>query len=330
MELVDTASHRGAREIAAEFLEHGAPFLWPELPDLGGLPPDRIAALPPLPYGDPAFSARLLREQTDPTTTDSSRPPAIVVRQLAWLRSELPDWRAGRVHHPLCGPGNYTAALSGHGLTSYVGVDAGPAVVEHARRRFAGQDHIRFVLGDATDPVTATDTGAPATDPGYDTLLLTYDAANFFAPHALEALLGSLVRGLRPGGTAVLDLRLAEDGTAGFDEGRRVHRRPAGSVFRDGPHLLLSEGFTAAEGTLLGHRIVAVADGSGARPPEVFHSVLHVPTAAQLTACLAAAGLDVCVRGRPFAGSADPNLARHLVAARKQPTTHRALPWRQP
>ncbi|WP_345046334.1 hypothetical protein, partial [Streptomyces rameus] len=66
------------------------------------------------------------------------------------------------------------------------------------------------------------------------------------------------------------------------------------------------------------------------RPPEVFHSVLHVPTAAQLTARLAAAGLDVCVRGRPFAGSTDPNLARHLVAARKQPTPHRALPWRQP
>ncbi|WP_345046332.1 class I SAM-dependent methyltransferase, partial [Streptomyces rameus] len=276
MELVDTASHRGAREIAGEFLEHGAPFLWPELPDLGSMPPDRIAALPSLPYGDPAFSARLLREQTDPATTDSSRPPAIVARQLDWLRAELPDWRAGRVHHPLCGPGNYTAALRGHGLTSYVGVDAGPAVVEHARRRFSGQDHIRFVLGDATDPVTTPGTGVrparaepdprrpggpPSAAPGYDTLLLTYDAANFFAPHALEALLRSLVRGLRPGGTAVLDLRLAEDGTAGFDEGRRVYRRPAGSVFRDGPHLLLSEGFTAAEGALLGHRVVAVADG---------------------------------------------------------------------
>ncbi|MFF3919254.1 class I SAM-dependent methyltransferase [Streptomyces sp. NPDC001852] len=324
MELVDTAAHHGVREIAREFLEHGAPFLWPELPDLTGLPPDRIAALPPLPYGDPAFSARLLREQTDTTTTDSSRPPAAVEQQLAWLCTTLPGWRAGRVHHPLCGPGNYAAALGGHGLTAYVGVDAGPAVVEHARRRFAGQDHIRFVLGDATE------TAAPPEEPACDTLLLTYDAANFFAPHALRALLGSLVRGLRPGGTAVLDLRLAEDGTAGFDEGRRVHRRRTGSVFRDGPHLLLSEGFTAADGALLGHRIVAVDDGPGGRPPEVFHSVLHVPTAAQLTAALTAAGLEVCVRGRPFAGSDDPNLARHLVAARKQRTTHRTLPWRQP
>ncbi|WP_159765609.1 class I SAM-dependent methyltransferase [Streptomyces sp. HM190] len=324
MELIDTATHRDGREMAREFLEHGAPFLWPELPDLAGLPPDRIAALPPLPYGDPEFSARLLREQTDSTTTDSSRPPAVIEQQLAWLRAKLPGWRAGRVHHPLCGPGAYTAALAGHGLTGYVGVDAGPAVVEHARRRFAGQDHVRFVLGDVRD------TAVPAGEPACDTLLLTYDAANFFAPRALRELLGSLVRGLRPGGIAVLDLRLAEDGTPGFDEGRRVHRRRTGSVFRDGPHLLLSEGFTAADGTLLGHRIVAVDDGPGGRPPEVFHSVLHVPTAAQLTAVLTAAGLDVCVLGRPFAGCDDPNLARHLVAARKQRTTHRTLQWRQP
>ncbi|MEU1799483.1 class I SAM-dependent methyltransferase [Streptomyces sp. NPDC019937] len=323
MELVDTAAHHGVRELAREFLEHGAPFLWPELPDLAGLPPDRIAALPPLPYGDPKFSARLLREQTDTTTTDSSRPPAVIEQQLAWLRDELPGWRAGCVYHPLCGPGAYAAALGGHGLTAYVGVDAGPAVVEHARRRFAGQDHIRFVRGDATDAARLGEVVC-------DTMLLTYDATNFFAPRVFQELLGSLVRGLRPGGTAVLDLRLAEDGTAGFDEGRRVHRRRTGSVFRDGPHLLLSEGFTAADGALLGHRIVAVDDGPGGRPAEVFHSVLHVPTAARLTAALTAAGLDVCVRGRPFAGSDDPNLARHLVAARKPRTAHRTPPWRQP
>ncbi|MEU6275053.1 class I SAM-dependent methyltransferase [Streptomyces populi] len=320
MEIVD----RTPAEITAEFLEHGARPLWPDLPDLGVLDPDGIAALPPLPYGDAAFSRRLLREQTDTTTTDSSRPPAVVARQLAWLEGALPDWRAGRVHHPLCGPGNYTAALRAHGMTSYVGVDAGPAVVEHARRRFAGQDDIRFLLADAADSPLLT--GAQE----FDTLLLTYDAANFFAPHALRALLGSLARTLREGGAAVLELRLAEDGTAGFDEGRRVHRRRGGSVFRDGPHLLLSEGFVAAGGALLGHRIIAVHDGGGGPPPEVFHSVLHVPTAEQLTGHLASAGLDVCVRGRPFAGSADPNLARHLVVARKQYSAPRPHARRQP
>ncbi|MFI0960792.1 class I SAM-dependent methyltransferase [Streptomyces sp. NPDC021080] len=320
MELVD----RTPREITAEFLEHGARSLRPDLPDIAGMDPDDIAALPPLPYGDLAFSGRLLREQTNATTTDSSRPPAVVARQLAWLGAALPNWRAGRVHHPLCGPGNYTAALREHGLTSYVGVDAGPAVVDHARRRFAGQDDTRFLLADAADTALLT------ADQEYDTLLLTYDAANFFAPHALRALLGPLARNLREGGTAVLDLRLAEDGTAGFDEGRRVHRRRGGSVFRDGPHLLLSEGFVAAGGALLGHRIIAVSDGSDGPPPEVFHSVLHVPTAEQITAHLAAAGLDVCVRGRPFAGSADPNLARHLVAARKPYSTPRPHARRQP
>ncbi|MDO0925050.1 class I SAM-dependent methyltransferase [Streptomyces sp. TG1A-8] len=320
MELVDATS----RGIAREFLVHGAPYLWPGLPEIAGMAPERIAALPALPYGDPVFSARLLREQTDTTTTDSSRPPLVIERQLAWLKAALPDWRAGRVHHPLCGPGHYTAALRRHGMTSYVGVDMSPAVVAHARRSFAGQDDVDFLRGDASD------TALLPAGRTCDTLLLTYDAANFFPPRARQSLLGPLVRQLRPGGTAVLDLRLAEDGTAGFDEGRRVHHRPRGSVFRDGPHLLLSEAFAAGGGALLGHRIIAVGDGPDPGPPEVFHSVLHVPTAEQLTAQLAAVGLDVCVRGRPFADSADPNLARHLVVARKRRTTPRSPERRQP
>ncbi|MFD8418540.1 class I SAM-dependent methyltransferase [Streptomyces sp. NPDC059466] len=319
MELVD----RTPQEITGEFLAHGAPSLWPELPDLDGMTRARIAALPSLPYGDAAFSRRLLREQTDTATTDSSRPPAVVERQLAWLRAALPDWRPGRVHHPLCGPGHYTTALRRHGMTSYVGIDAGPAVVEHARSRFAGQDDIRFLLGDALDPALA-----PA-GRTYDTLLLTYDAANFFAPRELTSLLGTLVRQLRRGGTVVLDLRLAEDGVRGFDEGRQVHRRQGGSVFRDGPHLLLSEGFVADGGALLGHRIIAVGEDPEAGPPEVFHSVLHVPTAERLAAQLSSAGLEVTLVGRPFADSSDPNLARHLVVAQRPTPTHHSPPWRQ-
>ncbi|MGW0795472.1 class I SAM-dependent methyltransferase [Streptomyces sp. NPDC002692] len=319
MELVD----RTPQEMAGEFLANGAPSLWPDLPHLDGMAPDRITALPALPYGDPAFSGRLLREQTDTTTTDSSRPPDLVERQLAWLRAALPTWRAGRVHHPLCGPGNYATALHDHGMTSYVGIDAGPAVVDHARRRFAGQDDVRFLLGDALDPALSAPDGA------YDTLLLTYDAANFFAPHTLRPFLRALVERLRGGGTVVLDLRLAEDGIRGFDEGRQVHRRRNGSVFRDGPHLLLSEGFVAAGGALLGHRIIAVGEGTEPREPEVFHSVLHVPTAEQLAGHLRSAGLEVSVIGRPFADSSDPNLARHLVAAHRPTPTPHSPPWRQ-
>jgi hypothetical protein len=314
---------RTSQELSAEFLAHGASSLYPDLPDITAITSEGVAELPSLPYGDPAFSRRLLREQTDTTTTDSSRPPAVLARQLAWLREALPTWRPGAVHHPLCGPGHYATALRPYDVTSYVGVDAGPAVIEHARRGFADEERFTFLLGDAADtaqlPVGRT----------YDTLLLTYDAPNFFTPHDLRTLLTLLVRRLCVGGTAVLDLRLAEDGTTGFDEGRSVHRRPHGSVFRDGPHLLLTEGFVLDAGAVLGHRIIALGEEPGAGPPEVFHSVLHVPTTDELTEHLSAAGLEVCLIGRPFAGTDDPNLARHLVAARKQRTAPSSRPWRQ-
>lgn len=310
-----TSKQISAEEISATFLAWGGPAVLAHLPEIGALGVAEIAALPPLPYGDDGFSRRLLREQTDLATTDSSRPPDLVDRQLTWLRAQLPDWYAGDVLHPLCGPGVWAEVLGAHGATSYLGIDAGPAVVAHARARLAGVPDRHFVLGDATDPAVLPP------DQSFDTVLLSYDSFNFFTPLEVQPLLDALVRRLRPGGTLVLDLRLAEDGGAGFDEGRQVQSRPDGSVFRDGPHLLLSEGFIADGGGLVGHRIIALGTGADSSAPDVFHSVLNVPSLDGLTARLKATGLEVQVAGRPFPGTDDPNLRRHLVAARKQDST---------
>jgi hypothetical protein len=308
-------------DTAESFLRRGASAVISGAPDLQGphrVPLAELLQLPQLPYAEPAFSSRLLREQLDPGTTDSSRPPAVVARQLDWLFASMgPRWRPRAVHHPLCGPGHYAAELRARGVRRYTGVDAGPSVVGHARRMLGNVPGFAFLNGDAAD------TGLLPADWEFDTLLLSYDAANFFSPDCLRRMLGPLVARLQEGGAVVCDLRLTEDGTAGFDEGRQVHQRPRGSVFCDGPHLLLSEGFVRDGGSVLGHRLIAVSERDPGRP-EVFYSVLWVPSAAGITALLGSLGLEVRLIGRPFADSADPahradpNLHRHLVVARKR------------
>ncbi|MGW7416026.1 class I SAM-dependent methyltransferase [Streptomyces sp. NPDC054863] len=298
----------GAQKKAEVFLRSGARAVLPDLPDLTGMTERELSELPPLPFGDAEFSSRLLRAQLDPSTTDSSRPPAVIARQLDWLYALTPRPRA--VHHPLCGPGNYASALHARGVERYLGVDAGPAVIEHAAERFADTPHYDFLRAD----ISQTELLPP--DREFDTLLLTYDAANFFSPQRLAELLPPLLERLRDDGTAVFDLLLAEDGSTGFDEGRQVLRRPHGSVFRTGPHLLLSESFVHPGGRVLGHRMIALAE-DGTQAAQILHSVLHVLPLDEFRSLLASLGLVVDLVGRPFAGDPDPNLARHLVVARK-------------
>ncbi|MGQ4599103.1 methyltransferase domain-containing protein [Nocardia sp. R6R-6] len=314
MKIRETAP-AGPAELAELFLEHGVSVVIPHAPELSTLSLEQIARLPGLPYADPDFSRRLLRQQLDPGTTDSSRPRPLVARQLEWIRAQLrSDWRPRAVYHPFCGPGTYAAEWRSAGVRRYVGVDLGPAVMQHAEQRFRDDPDIAFLLGDASDPEFL-----PA-DYVFDTVLLSYDAMNFHPWRPTQAMVAPLAARLPEGGTLLLDLLVAEDGAAGFDDARQARFEPRGSVFHDGPHHLLSEGLVHRTGAALGHRFIALGPEPGR--PQVFHSILWVPRLGEVRSLLESSGLTVIAAGRPFPATDDPNLNRHTVVARKlgQPT----------
>ncbi|GGK16335.1 hypothetical protein GCM10010124_06150 [Pilimelia terevasa] len=298
------------RDLAAGFLAHGARAVLPRLADLSTCTAAELDALPMLPFGSADFSRRLLRQQLDESTNDSSRRADLVAHQLARVFAEPSVALPRAVHHPMCGPGRYAAALATLGVRRYRGVDAAPAVVHHARRncrRLAGYD---FAVGEATAEGSLPPAGV------FDTVLLSYDAANFLPPARRTRFTAALADRLPAGGQIIFDLRLREDGPAGFLDGRSVTRRAGGSLFGERDHLLLQEGVSRDGGAVLGHRFLAVR----LQPPHrvsVFHSILWVPSLSEFTADLDAVGLTVTWVAQPFAGLSDPDLQAHLVVAVK-------------
>ncbi|MBM3139805.1 MAG: class I SAM-dependent methyltransferase [Chloroflexi bacterium] len=122
------------------------------------------AARPPLaeagprkiPWDDPAFSARMLREHLTQDHDGASRRAASIDAHARWLHDEVLRERASRVLDLGCGPGLYTARLAalGHDCT---GVDFSPASIEHARAQAAGAGpgRARYVLGDVCRRISA-------------------------------------------------------------------------------------------------------------------------------------------------------------------------------
>jgi SAM-dependent methyltransferase len=157
-----------------------------------------------LPWDDPAFSERMLREHLDESHGAASRTTAERQLQLAWLWSRLALASGQRVLDLTCGPGLYAVALAERGCT-VTGVDFGPAAVAHARELAAAAgvaERCAIVEADVRD--YAPDAGA------YDAALLLYGQLAVFPPDEAAALLGKAANALRPGGRLVIELLNAD------------------------------------------------------------------------------------------------------------------------
>ncbi|HET9773298.1 MAG TPA: class I SAM-dependent methyltransferase [Acidimicrobiia bacterium] len=283
------------REVTEQFLGRGGPAVVAGLRALAAIDATAAAALPPLPYHDPRFSSRVLFQQLDQSTDQSSRRMSIIARQVAWLVDRLPTGSLRRVFHPLCGPGLFALALRARGAESYVGVDIGPAVVTFARKAFAADPAVVFRRSDALSH-------SPAGEP-FSAALLTYEALNAFPPGPALALLMSIAAVLRPGGWLAVDVRMGESAPPADGRDWSYHR--GGSVFAAGPHLLLDEwGPLGPPGIVAGHRFI-VMEPRRAAPVAVLHSLVWSYPPAELEALLGGAGFELVTVEQPFVFDSD-------------------------
>ena len=153
-----------------------------------------------LPWNDPAFSARMLREHLDESHGAASRQAAERAAQLDWLWARLALAPGRRLLDLTCGPGLYAVPLAQRGV-AVTGVDFGPASIAHARRLAAEAGVARrcvFVEADVRDyePEAAT----------YDAALFLYGQLAVFPRRQAAALLAKAARALRPGGRLVVEL----------------------------------------------------------------------------------------------------------------------------
>ena len=158
--------------------------------------PERWHGLSKLPWGDPAFSERMLREHLSQSHDGASRRLEVVDRHVRWIHDTVLRGRPSRILDLGCGPGLYTERLAklGH---SCVGLDVAPAAIDYARARAADIDPApRYVVADVT---TADFAGR------FDLVTIIHGELNTFSTPETEEILRKARSALDPGGHMLIE-----------------------------------------------------------------------------------------------------------------------------
>jgi len=193
-----------------------------------------------LPWDDPAFSERMLREHLDQRHGAASRQQHELLLQVDWLWQQLGLHTGARVLDITCGPGLYAVELARREV-HVTGIDFSPAAIGYACELAEAQrvtDRCRFIQADIRAELSRH------AGEGYDAALLIYGQLAVFTRSEATALLTASAQALRPGGVLALELLDYEridkaNSTWWFTDDR--------GLWGDAPFLNLGERFWDAE-----------------------------------------------------------------------------------
>ena len=237
-----------------------------------------------IPWDDPDFSTRMLREHLAQVHDRASRRFEIIDRQVAWIHGSVLQGKPGRILDLGCGPGLYTSRLArlGHHC---VGVDFSPASIAHAEAeaRDAGLA-CTYQLADLRSVDFERDF-----EHGFDAALLLFGEVNTFAPAELESLLGRVRGAVRDEGKLVLEPQSSEAVQATGEEPPVWTAQGAG-LFSDAPHLTLRESAWHPEQSATTERYFVYG---AAGTPRVYAQSTRAYSDAELEALLTTAGFAI-------------------------------------
>jgi SAM-dependent methyltransferase len=153
-----------------------------------------------LPWNDPAFSARMLREHLDESHGAASRQATERAAQIDWLWTTLGLTPDSAVLDLTCGPGLYAIPLARRGCR-VTGIDFSPASIAYARRLAieAGvADRCVFIEQDVRSFEAAAGS--------FDAALFLYGQLAVFPREEALALLAKAAAALRHGGRLCVEL----------------------------------------------------------------------------------------------------------------------------
>lgn len=182
-----------------------------------------------IPWNEPGFSKRMLREHLSQEHGMASRKSGAIAQQAAWIAGRLLEGTGRKVLDLGCGPGLYASHLvkAGH---VYQGLDFSPASIEYARRSFAADGQCEFALGD----VCQSDYGE-----GHDLVMMLFGEINVFSPEECARILAKAHTALKPGGRLFLEAHTF-DALREIGRGSSWYKSPGG-LFSDAPHVCLAE-----------------------------------------------------------------------------------------
>ncbi|MBK8987723.1 MAG: methyltransferase domain-containing protein [Chloroflexi bacterium] len=153
-----------------------------------------------LPWNDPDFSARMLREHLDQSHGAASRRTPERQIQLDWLWAALNLQPGARVLDATCGPGLYAVDLARRGCL-VTGIDFSPSSIAYARQLALNEgvgDRCAFIEQD----VRRYDAPVGL----FDAALFLYGQLSVFKAEETAALLRQLAGALKPGGKLAVEL----------------------------------------------------------------------------------------------------------------------------
>jgi len=183
-----------------------------------------------IPWNDPEFSRRMLKEHLSQKHDAASRRTTTIRKHVDWIHSFVLDGVPSRILDLGCGPGLYAARLASLGHACR-GVDFSPASIEYAVKH--APENCSYILGD----IRTTDFGS-----GYDLVMLIFGEFNVFRPDDARLILRKAHAALNPGGKLLLEVTT-------FDAVYEIGNQPAtwysaeNELFADEPHLCLMESF---------------------------------------------------------------------------------------
>ncbi len=155
-----------------------------------------------LPWDDPLFSERMLREHLDQSHGAASRQQPELLRQVDWLWEHLGLQPGCHVLDITCGPGLYAVELARRGA-QVTGIDFSPASIRYARVLAAEQqvdDRCSFIQADVRAALPEQAGQA------YDAALFLYGQLAVFTRAEAAQLLSSAAAALRAGGRLAIEL----------------------------------------------------------------------------------------------------------------------------
>jgi SAM-dependent methyltransferase len=208
-----------------------------------------------IPWNEPGFSRRMLREHLSQEHDAASRRFETIDRHVRFLHEQVLGARPGQVLDLACGPGLYTHRLARLGHRVH-GIDFSPASIAYARQ--VAESEGLACTYDLCD-LRAADFGPENT---FDLAMFLYGEFNVFQKSAAGDILRRAWAALKPGGQLLL-----EPSPEGYIEW--MGRQPASwytsasGLFSDDPYMVLEESFWNAERRVATNRYYAVDLASG-------------------------------------------------------------------
>jgi SAM-dependent methyltransferase len=198
-----------------------------------------------IPWNDPEFSKRMLKEHLSQQHDAASRRTVTIRKHVQWIHKRLLDGKPAKILDLGCGPGLYTSRLAKLGHTC-TGIDFSPASIAYAREQ--SPDNCTYHLHDIRTANYGED---------YDLVMLIFGEFDVFRTEDAQTILQKSYDALKLGGRLLLEVSTIEAVDQRGNQPSVWYAAQSG-LFYPTPHICLMESFWDEERAIATERFMII------------------------------------------------------------------------